>query len=379
VRAEVRDGELVFQGSGAGGAKRLPWPEDAGGYFAVDQSLRATPMRPGERRVIKAAVPLLDYVAEIELTARDYEPAALPAGEVRLLRIDQSMRLPDGGAMESRIWTDERGEALKLEQAPMTFLRATREIALAPTDGGKLDLGLDVLVRLDEPLEKPHALKRAVYKITLDGGDPAELIADGPAQTVEPIGDHAVRLTVRAIRPGARATGQSKPTAEDRAASRLVESDDAAIRQLAESAVARADGERAKTAALEKFVRGYIEQKDYSQAFASAAEVAASRQGDCTEHAVLLAALCRAEDIPCRAAFGLVYVPSEQGFAYHMWNEAWIDGAWIPLDATLGRGSVGADHIKFAASSLAGPSAYTSMLPILSALGRLEIEVLESE
>jgi hypothetical protein len=62
-----------------------------------------------------------------------------------------------------------------------------------------------------------------------------------------------------------------------------------------------------------------------------------------------------------------------------MWNEAWIDGAWIPLDATLGRGSVGADHIKFAASSLAGPSAYTSMLPILSALGRLEIEVLESE
>ena len=41
---------------------------------------------------------------------------------------------------------------------------------------------------------------------------------------------------------------------------------------------------------------------------ATAAEVARSREGDCTEHAVLLAALARARGIPARVAMGLVYV-----------------------------------------------------------------------
>ena len=67
-------------------------------------------------------------------------------------------------------------------------------------------------------------------------------------------------------------------------------------------------------------------------------EVARSLEGDCTEHAVLLAALCRARKIPARVAFGLVYYPPQKGFAYHMWNEVWIADRWIPLDATLGHG-----------------------------------------
>ena len=75
-------------------------------------------------------------------------------------------------------------------------------------------------------------------------------------------------------------------------------------------------------------------------------------KGDCTEHAVLLAALCRARGIPARVAIGLVYVSAAQGFGYHMWNEVWIDGGWIPLDATIARGGTGAAHLKLADSSL---------------------------
>ena len=92
--------------------------------------------------------------------------------------------------------------------------------------------------------------------------------------------------------------------------------------------------------------------KNFSQAFATAAEVARSLEGDCTEHAVLLAALCRARKIPARVAFGLVYYPPQKGFAYHMWNEVWIADRWVPLDATLGLGGIGADHIKLGDSNL---------------------------
>jgi hypothetical protein len=119
--------------------------------------------------------------------------------------------------------------------------------------------------------------------------------------------------------------------------------------------------------------------KNFTQAFATAAEVAQSKEGDCTEHAVLLAALARARDIPARGAMGLVYYPSGSGFAYHMWTEVWINDRWIPLDATLGRGGIGAAHFKLADSNLAGASAYSAMLPVIRVFGRLELEVVAAE
>ena len=40
-------------------------------------------------------------------------------------------------------------------------------------------------------------------------------------------------------------------------------------------------------------------------------------------------------------------------FGGHMWTEAWMDGQWIPLDATLSRGGTGAAHLKMSGGSLA--------------------------
>jgi transglutaminase-like putative cysteine protease len=94
---------------------------------------------------------------------------------------------------------------------------------------------------------------------------------------------------------------------------------------------------------------------------------------------VLLAALCRARRIPCRVAIGLVYYPPQHGFAYHMWNEAWLEGRWVPLDGTLGQGRVAADRLKLADTSLSGGSGLTAMLPVVQVFGRLELEVVAVE
>ncbi len=130
---------------------------------------------------------------------------------------------------------------------------------------------------------------------------------------------------------------------------------------------------------LERAVKKHIRRTDYSQAFASAADVVEQGEGDCTEHAVLLAALCRARGIATRVAIGLVHVPAAQGFGYHMWNEVWIDGAWIPLDATLARGGIGAAHLKLADSSLKGTGAFSTFLSVAQVIGQLKIEILEVE
>ena len=122
-----------------------------------------------------------------------------------------------------------------------------------------------------------------------------------------------------------------------------------------------------------------IAAKNFSQAFATAAEVAESLEGDCTEHAVLLAAMARSRGIPARVAMGLVYMEGRQSLGYHMWNEVYVGGRWIGLDATLGRGGIGGGHLKLATSNLQGASALSSFLPVATVLGRLKIEVLDAQ
>jgi len=131
--------------------------------------------------------------------------------------------------------------------------------------------------------------------------------------------------------------------------------------------------------ALERYVGRKITSTNYSQAFDTAAEVFRTGEGDCTEHAVLLAALARAAGIPARVVIGLVYT-SETGrpaFGYHMWNELYVNGRWIPMDATLSRGGIGAAHLKLGHTSLEGASALSSFLPVAQVAGRLQIEIVE--
>jgi transglutaminase-like putative cysteine protease len=74
---------------------------------------------------------------------------------------------------------------------------------------------------------------------------------------------------------------------------------------------------------------------------------------------------------------GLVYTQSngQAGFAYHMWNELYVDGQWIAYDATLGLGGIGGGHIKLSDSHLAEGTALASFLPVVQVMGRLRIEV----
>jgi transglutaminase-like putative cysteine protease len=62
-----------------------------------------------------------------------------------------------------------------------------------------------------------------------------------------------------------------------------------------------------------------------------------TRLGECGSHSNLLAAFCRAVNIPCRVVFGCMYAPNDGGvFGQHAWNEIYMgDAGWIPVDATV--------------------------------------------
>jgi len=363
----------------------IPWAPDDGGPYATEASLLRRPMQPGETRTVRALVPGFNQVATTEMTAHDFEPVELPTGTCDLLRIDTTQHFPDGKTLEGSAWCDRQGEMLKTrtEALAIETFRVPKALALEDTEPGQFDLGADVAVKVDRPLVRPHATTKAAYRIHLDGGDPATVFVSGISQQIKSIDSHTAEVTVYAIRPG---NSHGNPTAtddpatdDDRQPNNLIQSDDARITAMAREATGDETDPWRIALTLERFVSRRITKKGFSQAFATAAEVAQNPEGDCTEHAVLLSALARAKGIPARVAIGLVYMRGAAAFGYHMWSEVHIDGQWIPLDATLAQGGIGAAHLKLAHTNLKGASAYSSFLPVVQVTGRLKIEIVEVE
>jgi hypothetical protein len=65
-------------------------------------------------------------------------------------------------------------------------------------------------------------------------------------------------------------------------------------------------------------------------------------------------------------------------FGYHMWTEVYVQGQWLSLDATLGKGSIGAGHIKITDHSWHDTRSLAPLLPVMRVmLGKPAIEVVQ--
>ncbi len=391
-------GDLLQLQVGSGAQKTsasFPWSAEYGGPYRLAGSLRTTPMGPGDTRTLRYFDVGTNQPATTNLTAVDFEETELTGAlRRRLLRVESKTTIGAGaagstapqlappGTVNSTLWVDEKGEVLK-EQITTMFnfvvVRSTREEALQKIEQLAFDLGELSAVPVDRSLPAPHQTRRIVYRVHLDSSDPAHVFDTGLTQQIVPEDPHTAKLTVYAVRPGETAGLPQAPseaaTEGDLKPNTLIQSDDKLIVEMAQQVAGRISDRWQAAVALEKWVSTKMTSVGVSSAFATAAEVARTFRGDCTEHAVLLAALVRARGIPSRVAIGLVYV--NQQFLYHMWTEVCIDGQWIPLDATLGQGGIGAAHLKITDSNLQGASPNAAFLPVTEVIGQLKIEILE--
>ena len=370
----------------------IEWKPEYGGPMASQLSLWKNPMTPGEKRLVHEFVPAANVVGASQLAAADYETVevlgATPFTQ-KLLRIDVTTTFPNGRNQQSTLWTDPDGDVLRTHQQAMNLdtFRTSKEVALAAIDRTEFDMVLGLSVDLARAIPRAHDTTRIHYRLQLDDDDPAAVFPSCLSQQVNSVDTHTAEVTVYAIRPGRHGNPDAEPDEPDegdREPNVLVQSDDpkivAAAAEVRDSLPPDLRNDTWQLAvALERYVHEKITEPDYAQAFDSAAEVMASGKGDCTEHAVLLAALARACGIPARVVVGLVYTEQtgRPAFGYHMWNELWIADRWIAMDATLAHGGVGASHLKLAESDLAGASAFSSFLPVAQVAGRLKIEVEE--
>lgn len=320
-----------------GQARTTPMDWPAGARLAEGQRLAtvAAGQRPGAHYRLHAFDPASQHVVEVQVQVLGDETVALPGGARRLSHQRQTLALAHG-RQTLDLWVDDQGIARKglmyLLGQPLEMLACDRACALTP------DQPVDMLraASVDSPRLLPSYVRSVPmrYRIHVDRGIGQPFISTDEQQ-VTALGGDDWMVDVG----GAHAGRQPPPQPADSQPNAWLQSDAPAIRQLAASAVGDAHGDLPRMRRLRRFVSDYIRGHGLDVGYASALEVLASRQGDCTEYAVLLAALARAEGIPARVVSGMVYADRFGGasrqFIPHAWVQAWVDGRWQSFDAAL--------------------------------------------
>jgi Transglutaminase-like superfamily len=376
---EGQELSLTQEVNGKPKTTKQPWKEGVMSPVFQDRMLRENPLKPGEVRTFETFSPEYAKVGKTTLKAFGREEARLLDGKsAKLFKVSASSSLLPGFSMET--FLDEHGEAIKVSS---TLLGSSMEIyvvsqaeALKAIEGAELDLAIGTLIKVT-PMVKAHESKRVVYRVSIIGQDPTDVIPAGDTQTLKKIDVESAELTVVSI-PVPRPAKVGNVADEYLESSQYLQRDDDLIQKHANRAAGEATDPGEIARRMETYVRDKLTKKNFSTAMASAAEVARNLEGDCTEHAVLLAAMLRAKGIPSRIVVGLVYADRLFAFGGHMWTEANLSEQWIPLDATLGNGGIGAAHIKLADSALSddGPAALSGFAPLMNVIGKLKLEVI---
>lgn len=265
----------------------------------------------------------------------------------------------------------------------MVMRAAPRDVAVA--EFRPPEMMVDTLVRATGEVPTPRSLRRAVYRLSLEDGEALVDLPTTAAQRVARIDAETLLVVVDMDAP-VPATDAEIADPAYLAPCAMIDGEDPRVVELARGAVAKLaeDASTAEVAeALRRFVHGYVEEKSLSVAFATSSEVAASAAGDCSEHAVLLAALLRARGIPSRVASGLVFVEEfvaqKDVFGYHMWTQALLDGpdgtpVWVDLDAVFPE-AFDATHIVVSTTSMDDGDMVDSLTNLALLLNRLAITV----
>lgn len=277
------------------------------------------------------------------------------------------------------------GEVVRQEKlilgSKLTLEAADAETALTAASGKSLNLDVTALIPIDRLLPQAGIRRSLVLDLTTKHGVIGK-IPNSEFQTVERRSESSVRITLRnPVIPRRGITPASRLAPPPQTATRWMPLDDPILQRMAAAGAAGHTDPGEICRRLETYVHSKMQRSPFSTTMLPADEVARSLRGDCSEHAILLAALFRVRSIPSRVVSGLVHTQKLYGFTGHVWAEAWINGKWIPFDSTLSDESHRATHVKLAHSDM--PDSLTSsiplFLPILDLTGRASIHMVAAQ
>lgn len=330
----------------AGGEQKrtFEWPSGA----VMAEGLRLLQLKKGLKEGLKYNAKLFSpgsiQAIEAEIHIGPKRNVDLLGRVVALTEVETTLKAPGAGEIVSTGYVD-RDLRVQKSIAPIMgmqieMIACTKEFALGEND--VLELVDKMFLASPEPLDNVESAKSAIYHLRPTSQAATLTIPSSDNQSVQQLKEGGVIVTVRPVAPQGGAKfpykGKDSNILEAMKPTRFVQSDHREIMELAERVVGGTEDAAEAVKKIEAFVSEYIENRKLSVGYASAAEVAASRVGDCSEFAVLTASMCRAVGIPARIICGLVYVEDFPGrenmFGGHAWVEAYVGDRWIGLDAT---------------------------------------------
>jgi transglutaminase-like putative cysteine protease len=377
--------ELTTTQAGQTRTSQLELPEGTWLPPAAAERYVRQRLKSGAEEIVVRTVDPLSGITPITSTRAGFERTTVECMGKTIDATRCSVEMSNVPGIKSTEFVDGEGELVKSETAmqgmSIVMVRATEEDARKEMDAP--EVMVQTFVTPDRSIRDARTTTKAVYKLSVADGDLSEFPQTG-SQHVAVLSPSEVRLTIDTSMPTPAPEGDVGD-ADLLAATAMADASDAKIQELAQAALKNAGESQAERAeALRRFVFSYIKKKNLGVGFATATEVARTREGDCTEHGVLLVALLRASGIPARAATGLIYADSFAGgkdiFGYHMWAQALItvDGVskWVDLDGTLPpKTPYDATHITLAVTPLNEGDGMSGMASIAPLLGRLQISV----
>jgi hypothetical protein len=396
----VRDGDDMVVSS-RGQTQRFHLPRlSALGPEAIRRQSNAVLLKPGQHFIFETFS--TDYpqaIVEESGTVVGRETRVVRGVPRQLWKMTSEVSFMPG--LLSTMWVDDRSNDVE----SLTVLPGLGDMHEYVTDRAECmkqpegaEIFASTLIRPQSALPSPHDLGQAVYRLLpLDPGQKLTLWNGGEQRVLssEP-GSCEVEVTAPRF-TAADATWDLPHTDTPELhrylqASAYLEVNSPEIQDLSRRAVGDEKNPVRAAHRIEKFVRAYITKKDLNIGFGSAEETAKSREGDCTEHAVLCAALGRAAGLPTRCVVGFGYIPpgdeeptiadavdtSTGIFGFHMWAEAWIGpDEWVPMDAALDGFDVG--HIAISKSALEEVNPIVDLnMPVFQLMKSLKIEIVKT-
>lgn len=372
-----------------------PWNSEVVGLYKQERLFKDRDLKPGNKFSFLSFEPSINFVLKMEVVVKGEREISLKGSKEKqkLLLVEvipEKVEYKPGQKLQlpvKQMWLNDKLEAVKTEtdipgMGPIVTYRTTKAQALAPGPPAQLiDLGFNQLVRLKHRILGPHETTAAVYRVLIKNDDDvSSAFSRDDRQQVKKVEGNTFELHVKAIN-GSSGPGEEKaPAAEFLQSSYFITSDSPKVREYSALAVGKEADPWQKALRIERFVNKNMKFSN-DESLATAEHVAQTLQGDCSEYAMLTAAMCRAAGVPSRTAIGLTYadVQGAPVFAFHMWTEVWVKGRWIPIDATLGKGYVGATHLKITDHSWHDERTMTPIFPVVRVVGRVSIEVLGAE
>jgi hypothetical protein len=224
------------------------------------------------------------------------------------------------------------------------------------------------IARVTPPLERPREARW--MRLTLEAPGVGRAAPSGDGQDCRRAGD-ITECEVGAPRPPSPASTLTPEMAERALGPTFtVQSNFPALRQAAAEITQGSADDLERARRIVAWMDRNVE-KTAVDSF-SALDVFERRKAECQGHAWLYAALARAAGVPTRVVNGIAYSEEFKGFLFHSWNESWIDGRWLPVDATFGQ--VGADAARV---RLVDGELMSDLLPLLEWVGRIRVRQVE--